>query len=256
MTRLRCVTALALLAAGSSAAPTQDETFSLSLHLGDDTPDVPPPASAPRSHRVFVGASGQTKFYPSQVTAGIGDVVRFEFLAVNHSVAQSSFDAPCVADGPFSTDFFEFDPRNRTQSTIDLLVTTTNPQWFFCQQRIPFSHCSNGMVFAINAGDHWAEYTSRALGDRASSTGLPHANTATGAVSVVTGDFPSGAWRPPPIQSGVFPPYPRGPVVGSVSGPWSGILPHAGGDASTSILGSGIAPPYQGGRLPVTSSIV
>ena len=149
---------LVTFAAGGSVAPRDEETVSLSLSLETDI-ETPPSL---RSHRVFVGASGQTKFRPPFVEATVGDTIRFEFLAFNHSVSQSTFDKPCIQSGPFDTDFFDFNPQNSSEYVVDLLVTTTNPQWFFCRQKAPFSHCSDGMIFAINPGTHWGEYQDHA----------------------------------------------------------------------------------------------
>ena len=95
----------------------------------------------------------------------MGDVVIFDFLSYEDSVTQSSFEEPCIENGPFDTGFFEYNPMNpsrRERLTVELMVTTTSPQWFFSRQNSPFEQCSSNTVFAINPGLYWGEYTSRA----------------------------------------------------------------------------------------------
>ena len=54
-------------------------------------------ASAQRStHSVTVGANGLLAFNPTNITAAVNDIVRFEFHPKNHSVAQSDFGTPCA----------------------------------------------------------------------------------------------------------------------------------------------------------------
>lgn len=48
---------------------------------------------------VNVGQNGLT-FSPNNIVAEIGDKVDFHFFPKNHSVVQSSFDAPCVPVNP------------------------------------------------------------------------------------------------------------------------------------------------------------
>ena len=44
----------------------------------------------------FVTAGSNLRFDPENIVAETGDIVEWHFLARNHSVAQSSFDRPCV----------------------------------------------------------------------------------------------------------------------------------------------------------------
>lgn len=100
-------------------------------------------------HEVQVGGDSN-KFSPAYVNASIGDIVRFKLSDGNHSVSQSSYERPCHPSGPFDTSFLSPQHRN-----VDLLVTTTDPQWFYCRQDTITSHCMEGMVFVINPNSHW-----------------------------------------------------------------------------------------------------
>ena len=58
---------------------------------------------------VTVGNGGLV-FSPSIVTADVGDKVDFHFFPKNHSVVQSSFQAPCVPIKPDEGIFSGFQP--------------------------------------------------------------------------------------------------------------------------------------------------
>lgn len=47
--------------------------------------------NGPVTHNITVGVDGQLAFGPANISAAIGDIVSFTFLAKNHSVVQSSF---------------------------------------------------------------------------------------------------------------------------------------------------------------------
>lgn len=114
--------------------------------------------SGPAVHAVQVGAGGLS-FTPSDITAAVGDIVQFTFVSKNHSVTQSSFASPCAALDQGFTSGFQFVNPNATTPlpTWNLTVSATTPLWAFCQQTNPISHCSQGMVLAINAVDSSAK---------------------------------------------------------------------------------------------------
>jgi hypothetical protein len=61
--------------------------FVTSLNLtGDET--APTPAAQPMEHQILVGANGQLAFAPPNITASIGDTVKFFFNPKNHSGQQ------------------------------------------------------------------------------------------------------------------------------------------------------------------------
>ncbi|KAK0193223.1 Cupredoxin, partial [Armillaria mellea] len=94
--------------------------------------------------------TGELAYNPEYVTASAGDTINFIFNPKNHTVTQSSFNAPCAhhASGVDSG----FTPVNADQAdlpTFQLLVNDTNPVWVYCRQT---GHCGKGMVFAVNPG--------------------------------------------------------------------------------------------------------
>lgn len=61
---------------------------------------APPAAAAPAAaatHQVMVGGTAGLTYQPSEIKAAVGDMVVFTFMNANHTVTQSTFEAPCVA---------------------------------------------------------------------------------------------------------------------------------------------------------------
>jgi plastocyanin len=111
--------------------------------------------AAGKEIKVVVGGAGaKLTFDPPRISANPQDVVIFEFQQKNHSIVQSTFDAPCSPkDSGFKTDFFAVDDGATTFPTWRLTVNDTTPVWVYCRQKSPKSHCGAGMVFAINSAD-------------------------------------------------------------------------------------------------------
>jgi plastocyanin len=85
------------------------------------------------THTVVAGIGG-LHFDPENVVAEIGDIVEFHFLAANHSVAQSSFDKPCVpltnpagADITFFSGFMPTLTGSQNPNMFTIKVTDENP---------------------------------------------------------------------------------------------------------------------------------
>ncbi|KAF5393530.1 hypothetical protein D9757_000570 [Collybiopsis confluens] len=124
-----------------------DKIFALTKVFAEPTYAV----GGPVTHNITVGVNGQLAFGPSNITAAIGDIVEFTFLAKNHSVIQSSFSTPCT---PLENGFnlgFQSVAANTTGPTLSITINNTTPIWGYCGQTSPVSHCGSGMVFAINA---------------------------------------------------------------------------------------------------------
>ncbi|CAI6338109.1 unnamed protein product [Periconia digitata] len=101
---------------------------------------------------ITVGAGGNLTFDPSSVHAQIDKILRFDFVGGNHSLTQSSLIDPCQNVSLFDTGFTQFNPMNTSgKFLVDYKVSSTDPQWFYCAQRQPKSHCqSGGMIFRLN----------------------------------------------------------------------------------------------------------
>jgi plastocyanin len=109
------------------------------------TPPPPPPqttksqstttstaTAAKQTHTVQVGARGELIYGPNQLNAALGDIVRFDFLKLNHSVTQSTFAKPCTYNNGFDTGLNQFNPKNISgKFLVDFEVKTTDPQWFY-----------------------------------------------------------------------------------------------------------------------------
>ncbi|KAG9012067.1 hypothetical protein FRB93_002210 [Tulasnella sp. JGI-2019a] len=139
---------------------------------------------------VTVGGSAGLVYTPPFVNAAINDTVHFTFNAKNHTVTQSSFDAPCSPLlGGVNTGLFP---------TFDILVQNTEPFWIHCEQT---GHCPMGMVFAINppaTGNTFDAFKAKALAlAPASSTDDTMTVTATNAADPTTRSSAKGSKRGP-----------------------------------------------------------
>ncbi|MCJ1475426.1 Mucin-21 [Lambiella insularis] len=113
-------------------------------------------AGAVVTHDVLVGAfkDGNNTlpdflFKPNNISAAVGDVVRFNMLGKAHSVTQSQFAKPCIHNGTFDTQL-QPNPMNVSGLIIEeFTVNVATPLWFYCKQQID-THCGRGMVFGIN----------------------------------------------------------------------------------------------------------
>ncbi|MCJ1397315.1 hypothetical protein MMC11_000507 [Xylographa trunciseda] len=108
-----------------------------------------------KTHDVLVGAfvdgnGTDFLFKPNNITANVGDLVRFNMLGKAHSVTQSQFARPCIHNGSFDT---QLQPNDKNVTGIifeEFEVNVATPLWFYCKQTVAVSHCGKGMVFGIN----------------------------------------------------------------------------------------------------------
>lgn len=178
---------------GSYAQPTRAMAYPTGY------PTATAAASSATTHKVDVGSLGQLVFSPNQVEAAVGDVVQFNFLALNHTVTQSEFASPCTFNGGFDTGFGQFNPKNETGRFVQsFVVKDKKPQWFYCRQG---KHCAQGMVFGINPAGKMDQFiqNAKSQGVNASSIAVvapsgtavavkppTPVTTAAGAVTTVT----------------------------------------------------------------------
>ncbi|KEF56872.1 uncharacterized protein A1O9_07062 [Exophiala aquamarina CBS 119918] len=98
-------------------------------------------ASVSGVHDVQVGP-GLT-FTPDSLTAAEGDWVQFTFGS-GHSVAQSSFDAPCV---PLASGMGVYSGFPNDGDVWRFQVNSTDPIWLYCSK---VGHCEGGMALVVN----------------------------------------------------------------------------------------------------------
>jgi len=106
-------------------------------------------------HRIFAGsttANGGLHFEPENIVAEPGDLLEFRFLPKNHTVVQSSFDAPCVplANAPGVFSGFNFNTTaGEAPNVFTVMVQDRKPFWFYCSQTVG-DHCQKGMSGVVN----------------------------------------------------------------------------------------------------------
>ncbi|KAF8521570.1 Cupredoxin [Hysterangium stoloniferum] len=146
---------------------------------------------------INVGAGNALAFDPPSMTANVNDTLVFNFQSKNHSVWQSTFAAPCTSQG-FTNQFFPVAPGAALIPQVTILVTSTDPIWFYCPQTIPANHCELGMVGAVNppASKTFQQFQAAAMAlasptpsgtPSGTSAASPAATSSNGAVSLGTG---------------------------------------------------------------------
>lgn len=153
-------------------------------------------AAGVQVHVVQVGSNnGSLVYSPNNVVAAVGDMVQFQFGPANHTVTQSTFDAPCTPIKTVAGIFSGFMPVKATDTeipTYSILVNNTTPIWLYCSQA---KHCQKGMVMVINenvaanASRSLAGYAS--LASQATSGAAPVAPADGTASSVAASSAPS-----------------------------------------------------------------
>ena len=106
-------------------------------------------------HVVWVsGKTNTLTFSPNNLVAEVGDMVQFQFGVGNHTVTQSTFDAPCLPMGgagtnttAISTGFMPVAADATTAPLYTIPIVDKTPIWLYCAQG---KHCQNGMVMVIN----------------------------------------------------------------------------------------------------------
>ena len=81
----------------------------------------PTTTSSGAVHSISVGQGNQLKFSPDSITAKVGDLVEFNFVGVDHSVALGDFSNPCQPKD--SSAFFSGFPVDEVSRTYTLSLT-------------------------------------------------------------------------------------------------------------------------------------
>jgi len=158
-----------------------------------------------QTYHVNVGTfDGKFQFVPNYVDAEIDDVILFNFLARSHSLTQSSFTTPCTYNGGFDTGLNQLNPKNESGLfVVPLIVTTEDPQWFYCQQPGPPNHCGKGMVFGLNPAGKMDQFIKNAIAQNG-GLDVPPASTFATATSTTATPTPrttTSSSAPKAIQS-------------------------------------------------------
>ncbi|KLO13628.1 hypothetical protein SCHPADRAFT_915173 [Schizopora paradoxa] len=102
-----------------------------------------------------------TTFTPQRVTAGVGDIVFFNFTDGNHTATQSTFAGPCIFaaslngfDSGFRPNLNGTDVPTPIQSVPILDSNANTPLWFFDASP---GACGSGAVGVINSNENGNE---------------------------------------------------------------------------------------------------
>ncbi|KAJ7435563.1 RmlC-like cupin [Mycena latifolia] len=144
--------------ATATATVTQGTSKWTTVYTSYAGSSAPTYAPSPVRHVIQVGADG-LNFTPSNISASIGDIVTFEFHPKNHTVTQSSFMNPCkplaqtstTGQVGFKSGFVPVSATETMFPTFNITINDTAPIWGYCGQQGPPVHCTEGMVFSINA---------------------------------------------------------------------------------------------------------
>ncbi|KAF7893513.1 uncharacterized protein EAF02_001051 [Botrytis sinoallii] len=115
--------------------------------------------STSQTHIVRVGQANNStalRYFPDNISAKVGDTIQFQFAAGNHTVTQSTFDAPCVPISQSSNNTGVYSGFMNVAAGLNstgmvpvfsMPVKVATPLWFYCSQG---KHCQNGMVLVVN----------------------------------------------------------------------------------------------------------
>lgn len=158
---------------------------------------APPAAGSEKLVQIVTvsDAAGALKFFPENIKADVGSVVQFQFYPKNHTITESSFDAPCVpiaanlttAERPGQrSGFVPVSAGTEFRPIYNMIVNDTKPMWIFCGQK---PHCAKGMSMVINenaaSGKTLVKYQAAAAAlDQ--SAGSPSASSSSAAASVTS----------------------------------------------------------------------
>ncbi|KAJ7122568.1 hypothetical protein C8R43DRAFT_1112030 [Mycena crocata] len=148
---------------GADQTSTYANTYYTTTASKATSTSAPYYTAAPVNHIIQVGLNktggADLTYNPSNISAAVGDTVTFEFHPKNHTVTQSSFSNPCkplaetstTGQVGFKSGFMFVDPAATYFPTFQIKINDTQPIWGYCGQQGPPVHCTQGMVFSINA---------------------------------------------------------------------------------------------------------
>ncbi|CAI6292113.1 unnamed protein product [Periconia digitata] len=184
---------------------------------------------------VTVGANNQFTFSPQSITAQPGDMVAFNFVTQNHSVASSTANRPCQPEK--NAIFSDFQPVAAVASTNNnnnnkggrkgknnnkrqqaapntpmfmVPITDSNPMYIYCSQA---QHCQQGMVMVINPPNDAAvqQYANKAA--KAKNNVSPKGGVSGGSVQ-----NNAAGTNPKVVAGSQMPAGPNGQITAQIGG--------------------------------------
>ncbi|KAI1392658.1 uncharacterized protein F4822DRAFT_425861 [Hypoxylon trugodes] len=224
-----------LFAAAASARPSRIISRQETVDVGGFKSRIIP---------VVVGGTQDT-FVPNTITAAVGDIVQFQFSNGNHTVTQSSPDAPCTplqatVATAIHSGHIPFQDGQTTVGTFNMPITNTDTMFLYCATG---PHCQEGQVMVVNPTNDQqiVDYAKASAGTSSSVDG----NTVTGG-TVASIPLEAAAFVPAPAQQQQAPPAATQPAAGTTI---STVAP--AGSTITISLGGGVA-----AAVPGTTTVV
>lgn len=104
----------------------------------------PPAAMAGKTHSVIVGGPSGLSYNPETLSAAVGDIIEFSFLAKNHTLTQSTFAKPCVNAKMFDTGFVPNPSGANPPPAMRVQVNSTMPT---CKSFTPLHSSCHTLIF-------------------------------------------------------------------------------------------------------------
>ncbi|CAI4218437.1 unnamed protein product [Parascedosporium putredinis] len=151
--------------------------------------------SAVRFARVIPVVVGgpQDTFVPNVVAASPGDIIQFQFSSGNHTVTQSTAEAPCqplqaALPGAVHSGHIPFVEGQQTVGVFNMFVTNTNTMFLYCATG---PHCRNGQVMVVNplTTDQVVAMNKVAAGTAASTDGTTVQGGVVGEIPLASAAF-------------------------------------------------------------------
>lgn len=141
---------------GGGAAPVIASTPTMTAAAHAAASSTSTSSGASSTQTIIAGKNGITDltFTPNNVTAAPGTFVEFQFMGLNHSVAESAFATPCTPlnSSTFYSGFNFATKSGLASDVFTIQINSTAPVWFYCPQTVSgIHHCVQGMVGVINA---------------------------------------------------------------------------------------------------------
>ncbi|KAI5864877.1 hypothetical protein GGS23DRAFT_562234 [Durotheca rogersii] len=149
---------------------------------------------------VVVGGQ-QDVFVPNVVTAAVGDIIQFQFSNGNHTVTESTLEAPCrplQATDPTAihSGHIPFQDGQTTVGTFNMPITSTKTLFLYCATG---PHCQLGQVLVVNPTND-QQIVDYAKGSAAAAENIDGTTVSGGTVASIP--LEAAAFIPAPVQDG------------------------------------------------------
>ncbi|KAI0169178.1 hypothetical protein GGR52DRAFT_510595 [Hypoxylon sp. FL1284] len=163
-------------------------------------------AAANKIIPVVVGGPQDT-FLPNTVKAAVGDIIQFQFSSGNHTVTQSTQDAPCqpmqaTVATAIHSGHIPFQDGDTEVGTFNMPVTNADTMFLYCATG---PHCQEGQVMIVNPADDQqiVDYAKASQATEKSGDG-----TTVSGGTVASIPLAEAAFVPPPPEDDAAPPPP------------------------------------------------